>query len=262
MKLATPIKTIPLLTALVTCVLLGPAFAQEIRGKVIHRTTGNAVIGASLLLLNETGNVQKMAITDATGAYSIIAPSPGNYSFRVDAPGYGRHQEPQFSVLAGRILELEIRLWDLTEVAPVVVTAESTVVAPGPLKGFYERMERGGGEYVTGEEIELSGVTRFTSILRMTLGVDVVSTGGTLNTIRIKGTEWAGTRGCAPALWVDNHHWGTVDLDGRGPDRDLYPADIAGIEVYRPTNVPIDFSSFDSTCGAIVVWTKRAPGLN
>ena len=262
MRLATPIRTIPLLTALVSCVLLGPTFAQEIRGKVVHRTTGNAVPGASVLLLNETGMVQKMAITDASGAYSIIAPSPGNYTFRVDALGYGRHEEPQFGVLAGRILELEIRLWDLTEIEPVVVTAESTTVAPGVLAGFYERMERGRGQYVTREQIELTGVTRFTSILRMTPGVDVVSTGGTLNTIRIKGTEWAGGRACAPALWVDNHHWGTVDLDGRGPDRDLYPSDIEGIEIYRPATVPIDFSSFDSTCGAIVVWTKRAPGRN
>ena len=262
MKLASPIRAIPLLTALASCVLLSPSFAQEIRGKVVHRTTGNAVAGASILLLSESGMVQTMAITDANGDYSIIAPSPGNYSFRVDAPGYGRHQEPQFGVLAGRILELEIRLWDLTEVEPVVVVAESTTFAPGPLEGFYERMERGLGQYVTREEIELSGVNRFTSILRMTPGVDVVSTGGTLNTIRIKGTEMVGTRGCAPALWVDNHHWGNIDLDGQGPDRDLYPADIEGIEVYRPTNVPIDFSSFDSTCGAIVVWTKRAPSRN
>ncbi len=250
------------MTALISCVLLVPAVGQEIRGKVVHRTTGNAVPSASILLLNETGMVQKMAITDASGGYSIIAPSPGNYSFRVDAPGYGRHEEPQFSVLAGRILELEIRLWDLTEIEPVVVTADPADAAPGPLAGFYERMEEGRGRYVTREEIELTGVNRFTSILRMTPGIEVVSIGGTLYTIRIKGTEWVGARNCAPALWVDNHHWGNIDLDGQGPDRALYPADIEGIEVYRPTNVPIDFSTFDSSCGAIVVWTKRAPGRN
>ena len=261
MKPVTQIRFVPLLTALVSCILLGPTYAHEIRGKVVHRTTGNAVPSASLLLLNEIGQVQKMTITNATGAYSIIAPSPGNYTLRVDAPGYGRHEEPQFGVLAGRVLELEIRLWDLTEVEPVVVTAESTVVAPGRLAGFYERMERGRGQFVTREQIELTGVARFTSILRMTPGVDIVSTGGTLNTIRIKGTDWAGGH-CAPSLWVDDIHWGTVDLDGQGPDRDLYPSDIEGIEVYRPSGVPIDFSSFDSSCGAIVVWTKRAPARN
>jgi hypothetical protein len=258
MKLATSYRTTPLVIWLAFCAFAGPTFAQEIRGKVVHRTTGNAVPSASVLLLDQTGRVQKMAITDATGAYSIIAPSPGNYTFRVDAPGYGRHEEPQFAVLAGRVLELEIRLWDLTEVEPVVVTADSVRFAPGRLEGFYERMERGWGQYVTREQIEMTGMNRFTDILRMTPGVDVVSTGGTLSTIRIKGTEWAGSN-CAPALWVDDILWGSVDLDGRGPDRELIPADIEGVEVYRPSAVPIDFSSSESSCGAIVVWTKRAP---
>lgn len=225
----------------------------------MHRTTGAAVPGASILLLSEAGQVQKMAISGADGAYSIIAPGPGNYTFRVDAPGYGRHNEPQFAVLAGRILELEIRLWDLTEMEPVVVTAESTRVAPGPLQGFYERRERGsGGQFVTREQIEMRGATRFTDILRMTPGVDVVPLGGSQNTVRIKGTDSA--RGnCAPVLWVDDMRWGPIDLGGDGPDRFLLPSDIEGVEVYRPSAVPIDFSSFDSMCGAVVVWTKRAP---
>ena len=64
---------------------------------------------------------------------------------------------------------------------------------------------------------------------------------------------------CAPLLWVDNVRWGSVDLDGEGPDRELFPIDIEGIEVYRPSAVPMEFSGFDSACGAVVVWTKRAP---
>ena len=258
MRQATPNRFVPLLTALVLCLMQAATFAQEIRGRVVNRTTGLAVPGASMLLLNETGQVQKMAITDATGGYSIIAPSPGHYAFRVDASGYSRHDEPQFSVLAGRILELEIRIWDLTELEPVVVTAESTSFAPGPLEGFYERRERGRGQYVTRQQIEMMGVNRFTDILRMTPSVDIVSRGGTQYTIRIKGTNRAG-RDCAPLLWVDNVRWGSVDLDGEGPDRELFPIDIEGIEVYRPSAVPMEFSGFDSACGAVVVWTKRAP---
>jgi hypothetical protein len=60
-------------------------------------------------------------------------------------------------------------------------------------------------------------------------------------------------------LWVDNVRWGTVDLDGEGPDRELYRSDLAGIEVYRPSSVPIELSAFDISCGVVVVWTKRAP---
>ena len=258
MRKVTPIRTILLFTATVSCLLMGPTVAQEIRGTVVNRTTGIAVPGASMLLLNETGQVQKMAITDAEGGYSIIAPAPGRYSFRVDAPGYGRHDEPQFTVLAGRTLELEIRVWDLTELEPVEVVAESTTFAPGPLEGFYERRDRARGQYVTRQQIEMMGVNRFTDILRMTPTVDIVSRGGTQYTIRIKGTTRAG-RDCAPLLWVDNVRWGTVDLDGEGPDREILPIDVEAVEVYRPSAVPIEFSGFDSSCGAVVVWTRRAP---
>ena len=232
--------------------------AQEIRGTVVNRTTGIVVPGASMLLLDENGQIQKMAITDASGGYSIIAPSPGRYTFRIEAPGYSRHDEPQFTVMAGRILELDIRLWDLTELEPVVVTADSARFAPGPLQGFYERMERGRGQYVTRKQIEMMGVNRFTDILRMTPSVDIVSRGGTQYTIRIKGTNRAG-RDCAPLLWVDDVRWGTVDLDGEGPDRELFPSDVEAVEVYRPSAVPIEFSGFDSSCGVVVVWTRRAP---
>ena len=259
MRPSTPLRTLPLVTALVCCVLAGPAFAQTVRGKVVNRTTGIAVPGASMLLLDETGQVRKMAITDATGAYSVEVPDPGNYTFRIDAPGYGTHNEPQFAVLAGRILELEIRLWDLTELAPVVVTAESTRFAPGPLEGFYDRLEHGRGAFVTREQIELMGVNRFTDILRMTPSVNVVPMRGSNSyTIRIKGTGRVG-RDCPPLLWVDDVRWGRIDLDGEGPDRELFPSDIEGIEVYRPSAIPIDFSGFDTSCGAVVVWTRRAP---
>lgn len=224
----------------------------------MDQNTDAPIPGASVLLLDEDGRVRKMAISDPSGEYSIDTPGPGDYALRVDAPGYNTHNEPPFVMLAGRNLELNVRLWGYTELAPVTVTADSVPFAPGPLEGFYERKEQGRGEFVTKEEIELMGVNRFTDLLRMQPSVNIVSLGGTLYTIRIKGTGRIG-RGCPPSLWVDNVRWGTVDLDGQGPDRQLYPSDIAGIEIYRPSSVPIEFSAFDTSCGVIVVWTKRAP---
>jgi hypothetical protein len=225
---------------------------------VVDRTTGAPIIGASMLLLDEAGQVRKMAITDATGSYNIVAPSPGGYTFRVDASGYNTHEEPQFAILPGRILELEIRLWGLTELQPVTVVAESLPFAPGPLKGFYERMDRGNGDFITRRRIEEMGVNRFTDIVRMVPTVDVVPRGGAQYTIRIKGTGRLG-RDCPPLLYVDDVRWGTVDLDGEGPDRELLPSDVEGIEIYRPSAVPIEFQGFDTSCGVVVVWTKRAP---
>jgi len=258
MRPTTNFRTVFHVTALVSCLVATPAFSQTVRGKVVNRSTGVGVVGASMLLVNEAGQVQKMAITDVNGEYSIVAPEPGTYTFRVDAPGYNRHDEPPFAVLPGRILELEIRLWDLTELEPVVVTAESTRFAPGPLEGFHERMEQGRGYFVTREQIEMRGAHRFTDILRGAPGINVIPlAGSSYYTIRIKGVLRA-TRDCPPVLYVDNVKWGAIDI-GDGPDRELFPHEIEAIEVYRPSAVPIDFSTIDADCGAVVVWTKRAP---
>ena len=224
---------------------------------MVDRTTGDGISNASVLLLNEAGVIQKMTVSDPAAAYSVVAPAPGTYTFRVDAPGYNTHNEPPFSVLAGRILELEIRVWSLTELAPVVVTAEAQPFAPGPLEGFYERKRLGRGEFVTREEIEQRGAVRFTDILRAVRSISVVPlAGGSGYTVRLKGTTLA--RDCPPMLWVDNVRWGAADADG-GPDRALFPSDVEGVEVYRPSAVPLEFASGDTSCGAVVVWTRRSP---
>jgi hypothetical protein len=240
------------------CVATAFASAQTITGKVTDRTTGAPIASASVTLLNPAGQVQKMAITRPDGTYSLKPPSPGSYTFRVDAPGYNTHNEQQFAALAGRRLEIDMSLVSYVELPAVTVTADSVPFAPGPLEGFYERKERGRGQFITREEIDMMAVNRFTDLLRMTPSVDVVSLGGTQYTIRIKGAGRIGGD-CAPQLWVDNVRWGTVDLEGEGPDRAIYPSEIAAIEVYRPSAVPIDFAAFDLSCGVVVVWTKRAP---
>jgi len=246
------------LLALVCLVVAAPATAQIVTGLVVDRSTREPIVGASVILLEPDGRVRKMAITDDTGTYSITAPSPGRYTLRVDAPGYNTHNEQQFAVLAGRRLEIDMSLISYVELPAVTVTADSVPFAPGPLEGFYERKEMGRGVFITRDEIETMGVPRFTDLLRMRPSVEVVATGGSQYTIRIKGTMRIGGD-CPPQLWVDNVRWGTVDLDGYGPDRSIFPSEIEAIEVYRPSAVPIDFAAFDLSCGAVVVWTRRAP---
>ena len=63
---------------------------------------------------------------------------------------------------------------------------------------------------------------------------------------------------CPPVLWVDYVKWGSIDLDG-GPDRALVPSELEGIELYNPMQVPAEFATSDSSCGVVVVWTKRGP---
>ncbi|MFQ5703366.1 MAG: carboxypeptidase regulatory-like domain-containing protein [Gemmatimonadales bacterium] len=228
--------------------------AQTVKGRLLDHASGKPIPDASVALLTQSGAVVKIAIADSTGAYSVRTPRSGTYSFRVDARGYNTLNGLPFTVRKGQTLELNMQLWSLTELPAVVVTADSLPLAPGPLRGFYDRVERGLGHYVTRKDIEKRASSQFTSLLRLVPSVRIVPSpyGQAQFTVRIKGSP------CPPMLWVDNSKWGSVDF-GEGIDRELFPHDLEGIEVYRPSEVPTEFSDIDSGCGVIVVWTRRGP---
>jgi hypothetical protein len=238
------------------CVLGVSAHAQTITGTVVSQTTDQPIPFASVALVTDEGTVTKMTITDSEGAYSLTPREPGIYSLRVDAAGFNTLNGIQFRARQGQTLKFDLRIWELTEMAPVVVEAEREPFAPGPLKGFYERQKVGRGQFITREDMEKQGSARFTDVLRMTPGVSIVPLRASY-TVRFKNVARISTD-CPPVLWVDNVNWGSIDLDG-GPDRALFPSDLEGIEVYTPTQVPPEFATSDAICGVVVVWTRRGP---
>ncbi len=237
----------------------GPSLdAQVIEGTVTDHQTGVAVASATVMLLSDAGIVRDMGLTGPDGSYSLDAPGAGRYSLRVDAAGYNTLNRDAFLVAAGRTIEMNVAIWSLTELEPVVVTGERETFAPGPLEGFYERLKVGRGRFLTREDIEQKGATRFTDVLRLEPGVVIVPLSGSSGyTVRMKGVARIGGD-CPPELWVDNARWGSMDI-GDGPDRHLFPYDIEAIEFYTPSNVPADFASGNSMCGTVVVWTRRGP---
>ena len=231
-----------------------PVDAQTIQGTVVDQKTDSPIQFASVALVTKEGSVTKIAITDSEGAYRLTAPDPGIYSLRVDAAGYNTLNGIQFRARVSQLLTFDLRVWDLTELAPVVVEAEREPFAPGPLEGFYERQTLGRGHFIDREEMESQGSARFTDVLRNVPLVRVVPVRSSY-TIRFKNVARI-SGDCPPVLWVDNVKWGSIDLDG-GPDRELFPSDLEGIEIYSPTQVPAQFISTDAVCGVVVVWTKR-----
>ncbi len=228
--------------------------AQRVRGHVVDQTTEGPIVGASVLLLTDDGQVRMGTISIDSGRYTVRAPSPGIYKLRVDAPGYNTYNSPAFRVWEAQSVDMDLRLWSVAVLPAVTVTAEVETRAIGPLQGFYERKENGRGLFLTREDIQERGATRFTELLRNRSGMRVLPLRGSPHyTVRFRGASR-----CAPLLWVDNVRWGSIDLGG-GPDRELFPADLEAIEAYTPSQVPIEFSSSGSECGVVAAWTKRSP---
>jgi TonB-dependent receptor-like protein len=121
--------------------------------------------------------------------------------------------------------------------------------------GFEKRRRNGMGLYLTAEGIARRTPISTSELFRNLPGVRVDMRSGSLE----KWIAMRGARGaCSPSLYVDGAHMPTLPEGLTANDIDIWvdPDEIAGIEVYVDF-VPPQFQPPLSSCGSIVIWTKR-----
>jgi hypothetical protein len=132
------------------------------------------------------------------------------------------------------------------QMAPVVIAGRGRYT--GPLRGFYERRDRGNGHFFTAEDITRRNPRVVSDLLRTVPGTRISSSGGQ-TVITFRGMR------CTPLVWVDGAPASAAWLD---PDM-FSVTTLAGIEVYPgPATVPAELTWVrgKATCGVIAVWTK------
>jgi hypothetical protein len=93
---------LPLLAILATPAL---ARAQTVHGRVTEAESGEPVAGAIVLLLDESGARRNATLSDASGAYRIMAPGAGTYRLRVERVGYAGTTSAPLRLQAGQTVE-------------------------------------------------------------------------------------------------------------------------------------------------------------
>jgi Carboxypeptidase regulatory-like domain len=144
--------------------LVSPASAQTIRGLVTEAATGQPISLATVTLVFESGEHLGTALTTAEGFFSLEGDREGAYLIRATALGYSPARAGPVHLATGTTHVLEIPL----TVAPIdieglVVQGESEGLVGNYLtqKGFWERYERGRGQFLTPGEV-LSSDAMFT----------------------------------------------------------------------------------------------------
>ncbi len=144
-----------------TTLLITPIAAQSIAGTVKDRTTGAAVAEASLILMSDDNRIQRGTLSETNGTFLLEAPAAGTYVLRVGAAGYLTSDIRDFTIREEQADQLEILL-----------TADPSV--SGAPSGFFERMARGSGEFITRQQVEDGAFTFFTELLQDVSAVRVV----------------------------------------------------------------------------------------
>jgi hypothetical protein len=122
------------------------------------------------------------------------------------------------------------------------------------LRDFDERRSRGGGQFVTREELVARNVSRPSDVLRERKGVQIVTARGGIHGVRFAQYSIRQPN-CTPSLWIDGQLAPGMEVD------DIVANDIEAMELYENwSNTPSQFLKGTTLpCGTIVVWT-RVPG--
>lgn len=108
-----------------------PAFGQggvaEINGSAADQT-GSVLPGATVTILDEATGLQRVAVTNESGRFVIVAVTPGRYTVRAELPGFQTQTQTGITVLVGQAITLNLTLpiGGLTD--QVTVTGEAPII--------------------------------------------------------------------------------------------------------------------------------------
>lgn len=100
--------------------------AQEATGRVIDGSTGTAIPGAVLLVLDSARTRVEATLVDSAGRYVVEFPSAGRHYLAAEAFGYTTAVSPPIDLPAGTRFELDLELLpDPIALAPIEVSVRN-----------------------------------------------------------------------------------------------------------------------------------------
>ncbi len=237
-------------------------------GIVRDDSTGRPLPGVEVLL----SGTAHTTVTNAAGRYVLAGLPAGNHQAIFRIVGY---LPARVTVLlsAGDTLRVNQVLVPSTVVLdPIEVTGEPDVGLAG--RGFHERMKMGFGRFYEPEELRTLEHVKVSDLLRRKGGVEISQVGfnGIMVAMNPNSRDVHGKLNCLMSVYLD----GRLITPGKrldNPDphfsweRDatdlrsfVNVSDLDAVEVYRSAaGIPIEFGGATGQCGALILWTRRAP---
>ena len=217
-----------------------------LRGKVVN-ANGTPIANARV----EVEGTRSRTLTNAEGAFSLTELPSGTQS--VVAYQIGFSPVSQAVDLSAReaasttiTMSKPVQMLD-----PIVVTAESDAGLDNI--GFTTRKRAMSGTFMDAKEIMARGPNMLTDVFRTVPSLRVVPVSPYDYAVESSRGNMMG--GNCVKYWIDGGQYEAVfpgDID-----RMIPPYEIAAIEVYNGSTVPMEFTSANSgNCAVIVIWSK------
>lgn len=216
-----------------------------ILGVVVDRETRRPLenVAVTLRPLGDGAEAPGPVLTAANGRFAFGAVADGRYRIAMSRIGYQTLADSLvYETALGLRIDAEL-VQEAVELDPLLVVAEARS-RNLESRGFYQRMRRGMGRFVTRAEIQGRNALQVSDVLRTIAGVHMTS-GGSFRTdgvVLLRG-------GCVADVYVD----GVRTIPPFPVDAMLQPDDLDGVELYRGAEMPAEFGT--TSCGAVMLWT-------
>lgn len=262
--------------------LAAPVGAQTVRGLLVDEHTGAPIGLGKVMLVSETRDSLEATLTTEEGFFFLNAPGAGEYSLVTEAFGYWSSiigpvllEDGQDRIMEARVAARPVEVEGLTvETESLYEPRVHHLVA----SGFYDRLGRGNGQFITPGEIARSTTAYVQGLFHDKDFTRVFQTrtvnGRTARDIQrgegVRSEGRATTFGpwgddvliptpeggyCRPHVYLDGikvlgEQEGLADL--------VSMAEVDAIEIYKaPFDIePELFDLARLDCGALVIWTK------
>jgi hypothetical protein len=228
--------------AVLALLFAGGGAAQTIRGRVVDEVDGRPLPAAAVLLTDMEGRVRTVTRSGRDGEYQLRSTPGDTVRVRVERYGYQAMQSAPWTLAAGGVLEMEIRLRPEDE-GTVVTLDTLTVRATTWRTRNRAQFERRRGMEAWGSFVDATRLSRIRSprasdrLSFFIPGLQVSPTGVLM--ARGRGAALNGSTGCQPRLIVDGTRYpGDLPIDG------LVAGDaIRAVEYYPdPDKAPGEFA--------------------
>lgn len=217
-----------------------------LRGKVVN-ANGTPLANVRV----EVEGTVSRALTNADGGFTLTELPSGTQSVVARQMGFAPVSQA-VDLTTREATNTTITMSRAVQVLdPVVVTAESDMGLENI--GFTARSRSMSGTFMDAKEIMRRGPTILTDVFRTVPSLKVVPVSPYDYAVESSRGNMLGGR-CVK-YWLDGNPYEAV-FPG-DVDRMIPPYDIAAIEVYNGSTVPIQFTNANSSnCAVIVIWSK------
>jgi hypothetical protein len=193
------------------------------------------------------------AVADDSGTVRLTRVPTGSRVATVRALGY----EPatlSFALGADSVRTARVALGrsKVTLLGTVRVDAKRAMLLDRT--GFEFRRTAGFGQFVTAEDFEKRQAQHVSDVLKTIPGLRMKPLQNGIGYLPVSTRSPFGN-GCVLSVFIDRMRYQMAD--GMSIDDMVNPTNVRGVEVYLgAAEVPVEFRSSQSVCGAIVIWTR------